>query len=376
MSEEHVPVRLEETPRLPLRPESDRLSLRTALASPAEDFQSALAAVTGTFTDLRAAADPPGGFLKLSTPGGEHWWSFSAFGTDLFSVDLNMAALDAWATAIDKVEDIDHDLFSGTYGLMNLKLLRDAETMTQSLTATVAEAVDRLKAIVTPLENETTISGTAVSVLLDQLHLIGDQLHANEIELTKDPSPAVTDVLHAAAEALSTWGQQMAYIYWQSNQVLLNAVAIGANGISQNVQAYLRQAGLTSDSPRYRALATDPVAAAAEARQVIGRYSSSVSGDLPNGIAPISGDLGQPAVWAAANAAITHLITVELDKMDVVARKVTADLKTAYDNASTRLNAPTNSFPAQPTLPDQPDQADQPYRQALRTVVKSETPRR
>jgi hypothetical protein len=323
---------------------------RAVPAAPApDDFQSALAAVTGTDVDLRAASDPPGGFLKLGTPGEEHWWSFSAFGTDLFSVDLNTAALDAWAVAIDTVEDIDHELFSGSYERMNVQQLRDAETMTRSLAQTVADAVDGLKEL--PLENgSSTISGTTVSTLLDKLRLIGAELPADERDPTERPRPAVTDVLRDAAEALSTFGQRMAYIYWESNKILLNAVAIGATGICQNMQAYLRRSGLTADSPGYQTLAADPVAALAQARSMIGRYSSAVIGDLPNGIAPISGDLSRPEVWAAANAAITHLISVELDKMDVVARQVMADLKTAYDIASDRLNAAGVVFATQPTM--------------------------
>jgi hypothetical protein len=196
------------------------------VSSRPDDFPSALAAVSGMAVDLRGAANPPGGFLMLGVPGREHWHSFSAFGTELFSVDLNTVALDAWATAIDTIE------------------------------------------------------------------------------------------------TLSTFEQRLAAIYWESNQTLLNAVAIGANCISRNVQIYLSQAGLVPGSPQYRTRAADPVAAVAEARSVIGRYSSSVGGGLPVGIAPIAGDLGGPAVWAAANAVITQLISRELDKMDQAVRSL------------------------------------------------------
>jgi len=280
---------------------SDDVTVDPRPSAAADDFQSVLAAVTGRVVDLRAAADPPGGFLKLGDPGADPWWSFSAFGTDLFSVELNTAALDAWATAIDTVEDLDHELFAGTCGWMNVTQLRTAAARARA----------------------------------------------------EQSSPEVADALDDAAEALSAFGQQMAHIYWESNKVLLNAVAIGANGISQNMQAYLRRAGLTTDSPGYQALAADPVAAVEQARLMIGCYSSTVIGDLPNGIAPISGDLGQPAVWAAANAAITRLISVELDKMDAVARTVAADLQAAYDSVSARLNAVGATFPVRPMPPGQ-----------------------
>ena len=169
---------------------SDDVTVGPRPSAAADDFQSVLAAVTGRVVDLRAAADPPGGFLKLGDPGADPWWSFSAFGTDLFSVELNTAALDAWATAIDTVEDLDHELFAGTCGWMNVTQLRTAAARARA----------------------------------------------------EQSSPEVADALDDAAEALSAFGQQMAHIYWESNKVLLNAVAIGANGISQNMQAYLRRA--------------------------------------------------------------------------------------------------------------------------------------
>jgi len=65
---------------------------------------------------------------------------------------------------------------------------------------------------------------------------------------------------------------------------------------------------------------------------------------------PIAGDLTQGPVWDAVNAAITKRITVELDKLDPVARTQIAKVRTAYDAAAARLTTvlqrPLERFPA------------------------------
>lgn len=290
---------------------------------PMDTFQAALAAVTGTQVDLRGAASPAGGWLQLGGGSGQPWMTLTGFGTTFFSVYLNATANEAWSTAIGTVEQLDQELFSGKYGLMNVQQLRDAEAMCRGLSDTLATATADLTKVITPLQAEQTqIAGSAADVLLGRLTSLQGDVQATENLLT-DPSPTVAETLLNAAEALSTFGRQMAYIYWESNQVLLNAVALGTNGIHDNISNYLSSVSQVTN--------------VADLELMLGRYTSTAVGDLPNQMAPISGDLRQQPVWDAANAAITHMITTELDKMDVVARTVSADLKTAYKNATERL---------------------------------------
>src|SRR3954466_9943997 len=102
--------------------ESRRLARRATVATDMPtDFQSALGQVTGRSVDLRDDASPDDGWLKLVEPGNGKWMSFSAFGTSLFGVDLNTAAVQKWAQTIGTLEEIDAELAAGTYGLMDVR---------------------------------------------------------------------------------------------------------------------------------------------------------------------------------------------------------------------------------------------------------------
>ena len=310
------------------------------------DYHSALAQVTGRGVDLREPSAPAEGWLNLVEPGKGKWLSFSAFGTSLFGVDLNSAAVQAWSTAIGTLEEIDQAVATGTYGLMDARRLHEAQALAESLSSTLTHAIDDLKAIVTPLEGEGgAITGTAAEALLEHLHLIQTVMTTIDAELTTDPSPAVAEVLRDAASALTTFSQQMSSVYAESRQILLNAVTVSTDAIAQNVSAYLTGAGLLPNGQQYQALAPDPAAGLNYAKLVLGRYSSTVAGALPYGMPPISGDLTQPAVWDAAGAAITKLITTEIDKMDAVARTATAELSAAYEKATTRLVSAGSATP-------------------------------
>ena len=340
------------------------------------DYQSALAAVTGITVDLRGAADPAGGFLHLLAPGAdEAWWTFSAFGKDFFSVDFNHPATERWAEVVTMMSDLAPELAAGKRDLMDLPRLRDATTMTQGLARKLSDAVTELSGIVAPLENgQSMISGTAVSVLLDHLHNLGDAIQAQAMALIDHPSPAVAVVLDDAAEALHAFGQQMAEAFWRSNDALLNAIANGWNTIFTNMLAYLDQVGIMPDTQRYNALAADPPAAISYAHLMLGRYSSTLAGTLEHNIAPISGDLSQAPVWAAADAAIKHLISVELDRMDVVAGKLMANLKTAYDNATNRLNGVSITYPAGRSRLLAPASAIEPGHRLMAPATQALTP--
>ena len=61
--------------------------------TPLEDYQSVLAAVTGTMIDLKKAAAPPGGWLQLVGPGGGNWMTVATSEGPVFSVSLDDAAV-------------------------------------------------------------------------------------------------------------------------------------------------------------------------------------------------------------------------------------------------------------------------------------------
>jgi len=51
-------------------------------------------------------------------------------------------------------------------------------------------------------------------------------------------------VLHDAAEALAECGRQLSYIWWESNQVLLNAPDYEIDAVRNNINSYLSMNGM------------------------------------------------------------------------------------------------------------------------------------
>src|SRR3954462_9442110 len=143
---------------------------RMAIALEKMDFQSALAAVTGTLADLRAAASPAGGWIPLAQPSDHNWLNISGLGTTFVAVDLNDAAAQTWSDAIGKVEDIDQEVFAGKYGLMDVQQLRNAATTAGALAKDLGDATSYLSGIIGPLQNQqAAISGSAADALLTKL---------------------------------------------------------------------------------------------------------------------------------------------------------------------------------------------------------------
>jgi hypothetical protein len=315
------------------------------------DFQRAVKLVTGQDIDLRGPATPASGWVATGVPLDGAGWGYAAGGTVFFSASRNEKACTDWRNAAWVYENIDHEVFSGRFGLMDVQRLRDAEQLSSHRIDVVSAALDQIKRI-TDKAGNGNLAGSAASMLAAKLGELGRYVSAQR-DILIDPAPTVPKALHDAAEALAECGRALSYVWWESNQVLLNAPDCEIDAVRNNIDSYLSMNGLggTGDilarmepppaapggqPPR----AMGPTSASVDAiRQVLARYDSTVAGGLPAGMDPIAGDLTQRPVWDAVNAAITKRITVELDKLDPVARSQIAKVHTAYDAAADRLKA-------------------------------------
>ncbi len=316
------------------------------------DFQLAVKLVTGEHIDLRGPATPAGGWVDSGVPRGSGGWGYAAGGTLYFSVSKNDQAATDWRNAAWVYEDIDHEVFSGRFGLMDVQRLRDVEQLTNHRIDVVNAALGEIKRITGKMDNGN-LAGSAAMVLAAKLRELSQYIAVQRDILTAPP-PTVPKVLHDAAEALAECGRALSYVWWESNQVLLGAPDCEIDAVRNNVNSYLNMNGL-GGTYDIRALMEAPGAAPGcqafevvgpaltppvdTIRQVLAGYDSTVAGRLPAGIGPIAGDLTQQPVWDAVNAAITKRITAELDKLDPVARTQIAKVRTAYDAAAARLES-------------------------------------
>jgi hypothetical protein len=327
------------------------------------DFQLAVKLVTGQDVNLRGPATPAGGWVATDVPRGGAGWGYAAGGTMFFSVSKNEKAATDWRNAAWVYEDIDHEEFSGKFGLMDVQRLRDAEQLTNHRIDVVNAALDEITRITHKMDNGN-LAGSAATKLAAKLRELSQYITVQR-DLLTEPPPTVPKVLHDAAEALAECGRALSYVWWESNQILLGAPDCEIDAVRNNINSYLSMNGL-GGTYDIRALMESPQAAPGcqafevvgpaltppvdTIRQVLAGYDSTVAGGLPAGMDPIAGDLTQRPVWDAVNAAITKRITVELDKLDPVARTQIAKVRTAYDAAAARLatvlQRPLERFPA------------------------------
>lgn len=334
----------------------ERLRGRLATTLPdqdgtAPDFQRAVKLVTGQDIDLRGPATPAGGWVTTGVPLGGPGWGYAAGDTFFFSVTRNEKACTDWRDAVWVYENIDHEVFSGRFGLMDVQRLREAEQLTNNRIDRVGATLDQIKRMTDKVE-KGELAGSAVSLLAAKLRELGEYVGVQR-EILSEPAPAVPKVLHDAAEALAECGRQLSYIYWESNQVLLNAPDYEIDALRNNIDSYLSMNGLGGTGDIWTRLAPSPAtpdgqtpqdvppppAPIEQIRQVLARYDSTVAGGLPAGMDPIVGDLTGLPVWDAVNAGITKRVTLELDKLDPVARLQVEKVRTAYDVAAHRLAA-------------------------------------
>jgi hypothetical protein len=353
-----------------------RRLLRTELADQGEgapDFQRAVKLVTGQDIDVRGPAAPAGGWLSLGIPVGGAGWGYYTADALFFGVSRNEKARADWRSAASVYENIDHEVFTGRFGLMDVQRLRDAEQVTGDRVDRLDATLDQIK-VMTHKIVHGDLAGTAASMLAAKLRETGQYVQT-QLDVLTEPAPAVPDVLHGAAEALAECGRQLSYVWWESNHILLNAPDCEIDAVRCNIDRYLCMNGLggtcdivtTMGPPQAapavpneppRAAPPDPVVTG-RIRQVLARYDSTVAGGLPPEMGPITGDLTEQPVWDAMNAAITKRITAELDKLDRVARSQIQKLRTRYEVAAERLAG----------LGQQP--ADQTPAATLRTSVAS-----
>jgi hypothetical protein len=344
-------VRTERIPRQPVaRPPVDALQLRVATTVGDQDgtaFERAVKLVTGQDVDLRGPATPRNGWVATGVPLGGGGWGFAA-GDVRFSVSRNERARTAWRDAVWVYENIDHEVFSGRFGLMDVRRLRDAEQLTNDRMNRISTTVDEIKRM-TDRVDKSNLAGSAASMLAAKLHELGEHTREQR-DVLAEPPPTVPGVLHDAAEALAECGRQLSYIWWESNQVLLNAPDYEIDAVRDNINSYLSMNGLGGTGDILATLGPPPAAPGQtpegmpsgaapieQIRQVLARYDSTVAGGLPAGMDPIAGDLTLPPVWDAVNAAITKRITVELDKLDRVAGLQLEKLRKAYEAVTERL---------------------------------------
>ena len=300
----------------------------------APDFERAVKLVTGQHIDLHGPAAPAGGWVATGVPLGGAAWGYAAGGTVFFGVSRNEKACTDWRNAVWVYENIDHEVFSGRFGLMDVQRLRDAEQLTNHRLDLVNATLDQIKRMTDKVTNGN-LAGSAVAMLAEKLRELGGYISIQR-NLLAEPAPVVPKVLHDAAEALAECGRQLSYIWWESNQVLLNAPDYEIGAVRNNIDSYLSMTGLggTGDIPAGTEQLQPPMD---QIRQVLAGYDSTVAGGLPAGMDPIVGDVTTAPVWDAVNAAITKRITVELNKLDPVARLQLQKVRTAYNAAADRL---------------------------------------
>jgi len=316
------------------------------------DFQHAVKQVLGQDLDLRGPAAPAGGWLSVSlpVPGGAPAFGLWAGGAQFFTVTPNDKARTDWQNAAWIYENIDQEVFSGKFGLIDLHRLHAAAAAASTWTGQLESLIDETQRM-TDRTQAGALAGSAASVIVDRLRGLTGSLTAARDVFT-EPAPLVHDVLDDAAKALTEFGHQMSYIWWESNQVLLGVPDNEIVAIRNNIDSYLAMNGLSGlgeivatlqppPDPAQGAGQPDPAqpdpAAIGNIKDVLARYDSTVAGDLLPGMDKIAGDLAQQPVWDAANAAITNRINVELDKLDRVARSETGKLAHAYNRVVDRL---------------------------------------
>ena len=320
----------------------------------APDFQRAVKLITGQDVDLRGPAAPAGGWVTTGVPLGGAGWGYAAGDEFFFFVGPNEKARTDWLNAVWVYENIDHEIFSGRFGLMDVRKLRDAEQLASHRMDLVGATLDQIKRMTDKVATGN-LAGSAASLLAAKLRELDEHIREHR-DILAVPAPTVPKVLHDAAEALAECGRALSYVWWESNQVLLGAPDYEIDAVRNNINNYLSlnnlggtgevltrpaplqplPAGSAGRTPR--ALPPSP-APIEQIRQVLARYDSTVAGELPAGMDPITGSLTERPVWDAVNAGITKRITLELDKLDPVARSQVEKVRTAYNAAAQRLAA-------------------------------------
>jgi len=198
------------------------------------DFQLAVKLVTGQDVNLRGPARPQGGWVATGVPRGSGGWGYAAGGTLYFSVSKNDQAATDWRNAAWVYEDVDHEVFSGRFGLMDVQRLRDAEQLTNHRIDVVNAALGEIKRVTDKMDNGN-LAGGAATVLAAKLRELSQYI-AVQRDILTEPPPTVPKVLHAAAEALAECGRALSYVWWESNQVLLGAPDCEIDAVRNNGQ--------------------------------------------------------------------------------------------------------------------------------------------
>ncbi|PPK70916.1 hypothetical protein V5P93_002775 [Actinokineospora auranticolor] len=342
-------------------------------------FSEILFAVTGQGSDLHAVLDSAAGtgetpqtWFKFTPPGSSaNSYSYHAWDKYYFGVDHNQGAYHAWNTATNDIESIALPLFSGKTGLMDVQRLRDSSTVVTAYTTFLSNKADISKYWADGLDSDdSAFKGKAAFAIQSNLRRLAFTFNDLRHQITEDRTPATATGLTEAADALSTFGKNMAGIWWDSRTFLWEEPAKTAMLFIESVHQHIQHQGLdraTKDMaswglPPYlldQWGAKDRAKAEQYIKDSMALYASNrlAKPVMPTGMPVVDGDLTLQSTWDQANTAISTYIRTELTKMDERARVEFEKLQTAYRRSARGLgtlkeNAPPTIGTLPPTPPD------------------------
>ncbi|WP_026422140.1 hypothetical protein [Actinokineospora inagensis] len=341
----------------------------------AATYEQILFAVTGLGGDLHAVADggtgtgeAPNAWLKFAAPGSAaNNYGYQAWDTYYFGVDVNTTALNSWSTAYHAIDGMVPRLASGKAGLMDVPLLREATQVTDKYVRFLELGQSTTKRWADDLGgDDADLKGKAAYAIQANLERLAFTFGDVHRQLTLDRVPGAVAGLAEASLALRAFGQNMAQIWYDHRNALLNSPVNNVNNVLNSVNEWVVDNGLdksTKDkNPPYQLddyYANGGKTAAEEyIRSILSSYRPNLFAyPMPAEFNGVAGSLMSAGLWDAFNQTISSIVLTELSTMDQLARTEFAKLEAAYRRSGKGLvDLKTNQPPTVGSLPpDVPD---------------------
>ncbi|MGX7828860.1 hypothetical protein ACTG9Q_27595 [Actinokineospora sp. 24-640] len=350
----------------------------------AATFEQVVAVVTGQGADLRGLAEnarKPGStdqwFALLPDNDPNFSYYYQAWGTFYFKIRWNHALLDSWNTSWLALENLTDPMVSAKTGFMDAPLLARNHAVVGQYLRWLDRNQGYIDKVVAGLRSDdSAFRGKAAFAIQANLERLSFSMRDIQSQILLDRKPTTPDGIKLAHDSLRTFGQGMAYAWWEHNTALRDRPREAVAAVINNVVDYLRLSKLFKSEnhdrgPRgrgyghldlldgYRLDDLSQEEAVKYIEQKMTLYASDAypgQTPLPAGMDRLQGSLRAPDLWAQVNNNISKFVLSELDSLDPKARSLLATLGADYRKAGRSLgDLKTNQPPTIGTpLPDPP----------------------
>ncbi|MGI5229456.1 hypothetical protein [Actinoallomurus sp. CA-142502] len=217
-------------------------------------FEQTLKALTSEGSDLHTPAKAAWFTWNPNpSPGGGDWWQYHAWDKAYFGVNLNTDAINAWATAVNAIDEMMPDVARGKRGSMDSWTLthlsyelNDMATYFQNTGGGFDQWASRLNS------DDDGFRGKAAFLIYWRLKVQGDGLKDTYEQLYSRHGKPMWVSIADAAQALQVYNSTVSRS-WQiaMGYNIRNWVTDQIRTMSDRLNAYLQSMGLYKGTPQY-----------------------------------------------------------------------------------------------------------------------------